>query len=317
CLSDIDITVNEYGFLLLERRFEPTGVPSEYALSRLTTIILTWTCSDDDRLIIIARDYIGQKPGLPGVINPEDSAPWPSSTHRQTTSTTSSSGGEYVLCRKQLLARYAMPWLAAVHKLDPQLYADCVYEFCTETAESHRFLRTILKIVQANLVFSVFGDILTRWFGIVSQLTGRSGPLAFKFLPRLFNNETDSSHRSSTFYEPSQTLSDLSQVDPWSVFTELISSDIEGLERGLSWLRIMAVSAVEIPAIMLKQLFQRAIDLRVALDTIVDLLECTLISIWLKTFTGYTLHQEILKIHASYSEIISSRINGKQTDTEL
>jgi len=136
CLSDIDISVNEYGFLLLARRFEPTGAASEYALTRLTGIILSWICSDDDRLIIVARDYIGQRLGLPGVRTAEDLTPWPPVNTRQASKTAVSSGGEYVQCRKQLLSRYALPWLASVHGLDPGLYAECLYGFCTEMAEA-------------------------------------------------------------------------------------------------------------------------------------------------------------------------------------
>jgi len=42
CLSDLDLSVNEYGFLLLVRRFWPNGLASEYALRRLSHAILSW-----------------------------------------------------------------------------------------------------------------------------------------------------------------------------------------------------------------------------------------------------------------------------------
>lgn len=203
CLSDIDISINEHGFLLLARRFEPTGVASEYALTRLIKIILSWICSEDDRLIIVARDYLGQRLNLPGVRTVQDLQAWPSTVTRPTKAkTATNSGGEYVLCRRQLLSRYANPWLASVHKLDPALYADCLYKFCTETAESlhpshvwmgvdskatdvcfpfplvfffinscwqiqgigESILRVIMKIVQSKVIFSTFGEILTKWF---------------------------------------------------------------------------------------------------------------------------------------------------------
>lgn len=42
CLSDLDLSVNEYGFLLLARRFWPSGLASEYALRRLSHAIISW-----------------------------------------------------------------------------------------------------------------------------------------------------------------------------------------------------------------------------------------------------------------------------------
>ena len=42
CLSDLDLSVNEYGFLLLVRRFPPNGLASEYALRRLSHAVLSW-----------------------------------------------------------------------------------------------------------------------------------------------------------------------------------------------------------------------------------------------------------------------------------
>jgi len=42
CLEDLDLTTNEFGFLLLTRRFWPSGLASEQGLTRLATRVLTW-----------------------------------------------------------------------------------------------------------------------------------------------------------------------------------------------------------------------------------------------------------------------------------
>jgi hypothetical protein len=42
CLSDLDLSVNECGFLLLVRRFWPSGLASDYALRRLSHAVLSW-----------------------------------------------------------------------------------------------------------------------------------------------------------------------------------------------------------------------------------------------------------------------------------
>lgn len=46
CLSDIDLSVNEVGFLLLMRKLWPNGLASEYALRRLVRNVLSWILSE-------------------------------------------------------------------------------------------------------------------------------------------------------------------------------------------------------------------------------------------------------------------------------
>jgi len=41
-LSDLDLSINEFGFLLLTRRFWPSGLASEYGLKRLARRIISW-----------------------------------------------------------------------------------------------------------------------------------------------------------------------------------------------------------------------------------------------------------------------------------
>lgn len=51
CLSDIDLSVNEVGFLLLIRKLWPNGLASDYALRRLTRMMLSWIL-DEVRFIV-------------------------------------------------------------------------------------------------------------------------------------------------------------------------------------------------------------------------------------------------------------------------
>ena len=46
CLSDIDLSVNETGLLLLVRRFWPDGMLTDYALRRLSKAVLSWILSE-------------------------------------------------------------------------------------------------------------------------------------------------------------------------------------------------------------------------------------------------------------------------------
>jgi hypothetical protein len=46
CLSDLDLSTNEFGFLLLTRRFWPNGLASEYGLKRLAVRVLAWILAE-------------------------------------------------------------------------------------------------------------------------------------------------------------------------------------------------------------------------------------------------------------------------------
>ena len=51
CLSDIDLSVNESGFLLLRRGLWPNGLVSEYTLRRLTRSIVAWILDEVNGLL--------------------------------------------------------------------------------------------------------------------------------------------------------------------------------------------------------------------------------------------------------------------------
>lgn len=46
CLSDLDLSVNEGGFLLLSRRLWPSGMASDYALRRLARNVVSWVLAE-------------------------------------------------------------------------------------------------------------------------------------------------------------------------------------------------------------------------------------------------------------------------------
>lgn len=46
CLTDLDLSVNEAGFLLLIRKLWPNGMATEYSLKRLMRIIVTWILAE-------------------------------------------------------------------------------------------------------------------------------------------------------------------------------------------------------------------------------------------------------------------------------
>ena len=46
CLRELDVSMNEAGFLLLVRRLWPNGMLSDYAIVRLMRALLNWILSE-------------------------------------------------------------------------------------------------------------------------------------------------------------------------------------------------------------------------------------------------------------------------------
>ncbi|TCD71880.1 hypothetical protein EIP91_000012 [Steccherinum ochraceum] len=137
CLQDLDLSINEVGFLLLTRRFWPDGMLSEYTFRRLTKAILLWIFSEDDNLATILRDYVARSRTLPGVWVGVDNQPWPSTNRsRPIAANSASNGGDYVATRRALAERYVVPWLLALHDKDINAYAVLVYDLTAEHAEA-------------------------------------------------------------------------------------------------------------------------------------------------------------------------------------
>lgn len=139
CLDDLDLSINEFGLLLLTRKCWPNGLMTDYALSRLTSLVLSWILTEDDRLLLVVRDYISSREPSPGVRLrlAGQKVPWPDLG--QLGSTGSGAGtAEYTLTRRSLVLRYAMPWLLKVHEQNRPLYAECLYRECVVVSGSSK-----------------------------------------------------------------------------------------------------------------------------------------------------------------------------------
>ncbi|KAI6166988.1 hypothetical protein EDD17DRAFT_1752337 [Pisolithus thermaeus] len=231
CLSDLDLSVNESGLLLLVRRFWPNGLMSEYALRRLTRTLVGWILSEDDSLATILRDYVSEGRRLPGVRSPTDPVPWPYTQNSRRIPTSSvNNGGDYIACRRNLLHTYTAKWLLALHNQDisayPAIVFDATHEIasdCTYNADdilldsqdqsrgcyiADRHLKLIVKLSQASVTFMALEDIFLLWLK----------SLEFEVL------------ESATFGEPSGDLRNERMLSP----------------SGLMWLRLFARSGVEV-----------------------------------------------------------------------
>ena len=71
--------------------------------------------------------------------SPDDPVAWPwSPSHSLGVTGSSHSGGGYVAVRKTLLARFAAPWLRALHELDRKQYAQLIFDYCSDSALSNQ-----------------------------------------------------------------------------------------------------------------------------------------------------------------------------------
>ncbi|KAJ7285806.1 hypothetical protein C8J57DRAFT_1431486 [Mycena rebaudengoi] len=279
CLTDLDLSVNEAGFLILMRKFWPNGMATEYGLKRLMRIIVTWILAEDDSLATILRDYVAKQRTLPGVRAPSEPLSWPSTqTSRVAPTSSVSNGGDYVAARKGLLNRYAVKWLLELHDQDPALYAADMYEICVEASQegvqdvdifklptqeqqkrrdadwSDRLLKCIMRLSQSSGVsFSVFDDLLLRWLDHVSAAGVFSESMPSLY--RLFSRESDASQRFSVAADPTLTAEGVgaTNFDPWRVVTDIASESKEGYSRCLQWLCAFAYSGVDVPV----PIFQR------------------------------------------------------------
>ncbi|KAI9311466.1 hypothetical protein BX666DRAFT_930059 [Dichotomocladium elegans] len=147
CLADIDITLNEYGMLLLVRRCWPDPFLSQYICERLIHSVFSWVFDEDEKLSIIHAEYAGNKQQLPGVrqnrwaqaaqmalmLRMKNGAGAPDK-NRQSISfsnaigISSGAGSVYVTTRNALRDRYIARWVAAIHDMDRKAYAAMAFD---------------------------------------------------------------------------------------------------------------------------------------------------------------------------------------------
>ncbi|KAF9963284.1 hypothetical protein BGZ65_004690 [Modicella reniformis] len=67
CLSSVDLSVNECGFLLLTRQGWPDPFMSDYTKERLVGCVFHWLLMEDNQLFFIHRNYTSKGRKIPGV----------------------------------------------------------------------------------------------------------------------------------------------------------------------------------------------------------------------------------------------------------
>ncbi|KAF5365590.1 hypothetical protein D9758_003325 [Tetrapyrgos nigripes] len=328
CLSDIDLSVNETGFLLLNRRLWPSGMASEYALNRLSRAVVSWILAEDDNLATILRDYLAKRQALPGVRSNVDSVPWPSfQSTRAAPSSTVNSGGDYVESRRALLKRYAVPWLHALHNQNVDAYATLLYNICADFADDsvpHRadisfiedqrkeeeypeqLLRLISRLYNSSVTFDATEIIFGRWLD--SMLSSGVVLKPIPSLVRVFQNDSESNRYSTV--EATLDGSATSGLDPLRHIVNVSSESEESLVLGLRWLLIFTTSGVDVNTVTFIQLSRKLDGYNSPLWISQLLIDALLRSVWLRP-AG---RDQLQKIVADVHKRLSSRIMGALKD---
>ncbi|KAG2034905.1 hypothetical protein BDR03DRAFT_900655 [Suillus americanus] len=330
CLSDLDLSVNECGFLLLVRRFWPSGLASDYALRRLSHAVLSWIFAEDDSLAKILRDFIPQAIDLPGVRSGSDASVWPTTYDaRRAPSSSVNNGGDYIAARRSLLSRYAARWLLALHDQDFVAYVQLLFDNIQDIASRHerscldahespstaeRALRFIIRLCRASVDFTVLDDLFLLWLQTLEPEVLDTASLPI--LQRLLNRDSaENTSRHTTFVDQIFAQVDGHAVkisDPWGMVRRAAKEN--GLLDSLRWLRLFARSGVDIDFpifIEYSELSRRGL---VTLKQASVFAEATLLSVWTRSMGRQDLQKLISIMIASLQPVIKSALRSSSDD---
>ncbi|KAJ6502509.1 hypothetical protein C8R45DRAFT_976826 [Mycena sanguinolenta] len=322
CLADLDLSVNEAGFLLLMRKMWPNGMATEYSLKRLMRTIVNWILAEDDNLATILRDYLAKQRPLPGVRAASAPTSWPSPQSSRLAPASSVNGGDYVASRRALLNRYAVKWLSEMHDQDPALYGVLMYQICVEASQednldvdiltmpsqeerkrrdadsSDRLLKFIIRLSQASGVASnVFDTLFLRWLEHISTMDVFSESMPSLY--RLFPREIDPSQRLSAAPDATPAAESAgAPIDPWRVVMDIGSQSQGGFSQSLQWLCTFARSGVDVPVSTFERFSALSTDFHASLSDSMLLVESLLAFCWLKPTGRHQLQNIFASLHS-------------------
>ncbi|KZT09437.1 uncharacterized protein LAESUDRAFT_741739 [Laetiporus sulphureus 93-53] len=339
CLSDLDVSVNEAGLLLLVRKLWPDGMLTDYAERRLCAAVLGWILAEDQHLAIILRDYVAKGRSLPGVRSGTDVQSWPSHMQpRAKAANAANNGGDYIASRRALLTLYASRWMYALHSLNVDDYARIVFDLLLAFAEEDvvkddfflgketeelqmkgrfhvvdKMLKSITKLVQAELAFTAFDDLFKNWLQLA--LSAPLGHQPLSSLSRLFTREVETSHRFTAALSPRSSTTDSSQLDADNALRVLINvaaGSREGFQHTAHWLCLFVRSGVDISPATYTHLASLARRFNATLDDCALLVKSALWSAWLRSVGRQELQATVSSMHILLSSTIVDLLRSRK-----
>ncbi|CAG8469547.1 17843_t:CDS:10, partial [Acaulospora morrowiae] len=269
CLSDINISINECGFLLMTRRCWPDPYLSKYVLERLIYSVIEWICDDDEKLLTVAKEYTALHLKPPGVHHEmeEKRSDLGHSSQRSSHVPNTAGGGAYIVSRQMLNEKYLFGWMSKIHHMDRELFCDIVYEQIERVYENKRkheksdgdsedvfrdydnILKLIVKLCNSGLLFTSCNDIISRWLDNACFVL-RHQPKVFVELRTLYKmfsplgssiRRTSSLEQSTAFPENNK----IEVIDPIEIITQTFEeNDNAQLMRALQWIDLIVRSSV-------------------------------------------------------------------------
>ncbi|EAU88627.2 hypothetical protein CC1G_12019 [Coprinopsis cinerea okayama7 len=342
CLLDLDLSVNEFAFLLLVRRFWPNGLMSDYGLKRLARSILSWIIAEDDNLATILREYIAKQRPLPGVKHPHDIPPWPASRFASRNTTDSpavSNGRDYVQARRALLSRYAEPWLLSLHNQDPEAYSSIIYDACVELAEDrtasggvfeytsesalgksptrlNEILYCISKVSQSFIAFTAMNDLILRWLRSAANLSPDATHITG--LHRIFPRDVDPGTPASMLVSPAIVRSPTKEASPspvevdgpFQILLDVASHSEGDLTQSLKWLLMIARSGIELSSDILERFLTLVNTYPANLENAHLFVHTVMLSFWLKSIGRQNMQFLFSKLFSTFEMALISALKG-------
>ncbi|KAF8910955.1 hypothetical protein CPB84DRAFT_1842225 [Gymnopilus junonius] len=315
-LEDLDLSSNEFGFLLLTRRFWPNTLASEYGLRRLATKVVWWILNEDDSLATVLREFLAKKRSPPGIHTDFDSA-WPvlSDAHLSTAGLPTN-GSDYISARRSLLSRFALPWLLELHDLHPVFYCQTLFDTCLQStldADSDEFIPPELGGKEKN---SSISDKVLR--SIIKFYDEINKPIIS--LPRLWVNDSETTQRSSYAADPvAGTSENVSHVDPLGAIYNFANQSPAALSKSLSFLANVVKSGIFIPTTIFRQFSGLVMS---GTDSILEnanlIVKAIALSLWLRSFGRQDLQGVISTLHVQLApKIVESLLSGEGASTSI
>ncbi|CAG8540918.1 11607_t:CDS:2, partial [Scutellospora calospora] len=319
CLSDVNISINECGFLFMVRRCWPGPFMSKYVLERLIYSIIEWMCDEDERLLIIGKEYTTARRKLPGVRDEmEDNRQQGSHLQYPT------GGGAYVISRRMLKEKYILRWLSAVHELNEELFCDIIYSQTKMVYENQnqqeeidtnetdfqfhdRILKCIIRLWNEGLLFTSFDEIVSRWLDEVYQIMKNQSQkfIELRTLNKVFGPVKSTSKRNNQVDQNMASESSNVSIDPIDIITKLfIKNNDAQFSRALKWMELMVRAGVGLPGTIFS-------DYLSMLSPTLDLYTTFLQIIWYQVMTGLgniIQRGTILKIISDVNEAAFDKI---------
>ncbi|KAI9303279.1 hypothetical protein BJ944DRAFT_165716 [Cunninghamella echinulata] len=315
CLDDINIAINEYGFLMLTRRCWPDPLMSRYTNERLMTAILRWILLEDKKLTsLYAAFTVTNTIQLPGVKKNK----WTQATtnnemhlngggnngknqrhsHFIGTGISSGAGNVYVTTRGSLRDRYLTQWMKAVHDVNPENYA------------------FLLNDAIENVVESVMDDTADYEMDHKDYLKEKviyllNVPVEVKALSKLFSSK-------SLITKPvDQKITADDNFSPLDIISNaFLDNDSNSIDRGIRWLTLIVHSGTGINSTVLDKIAKSLVQAQASIATTTEFIKL----IWFQVSNNLNVaipHTSIIDIISYLNESALESLKLKNQSEDL